>query len=496
MRFLKRVGKRSIRIKLMLLVLLSIAGIGAITGINIYLDRMIQKDLDIGTLSQELVRDVLQVMMVEADYLYQNLPELLDEYEQVDASLHRTIEEIRGITDNPEVMEQIRGILRLDEKRQELFGRARDNIGKMNQYKTMLESTPQLNRLEAEMRALRNADNSLWKELKAAGMAVRDKALEIGRMSRETVRKSTELRSRAGIGFTLAAAAALILLSVLLYRSIIKPVKGTVSGIDIITAQVLSASNELARASQSLSEGASEQAAALEEIASAIEEMFAVSRKVVMDTENANQLMNENMEKSGQSLKSLVDLTRSMTEIESDSDRIGGIIKTIDGIAFQTNLLALNAAVEAARAGDAGSGFAVVADEVRNLAIQTTEAAKRTQDLLNATIGRVMEAAKAIKGINTDFEGIIESATIMGEKSQSISKSSRMQNRGLESINLALREMDKMTQQNAASAQESASTCQELRNHAEKMMEIVDELSALVERGNSGNPGADGNYSR
>ena len=113
---------------------------------------------------------------------------------------------------------------------------------------------------------------------------------------------------------------------------------------------------------------------------------------------------------------SLLLLTGKMSQIEQDSDQIRQIIKTIDEIAFQTNLLALNAAVEAARAGEVGAGFAVVADEVRSLAIRATEAAQNTQDLLNFTIKRVGESAMAIKEVNMDFEGVIESATIMGEK--------------------------------------------------------------------------------
>ena len=114
------------------------------------------------------------------------------------------------------------------------------------------------------------------------------------------------------------------------------------------------------------------------------------------------------------------DLARNMGQIEADSDKTGKIIKTIDEIAFQTNLLALNAAVEAARAGEAGAGFAVVAEEVRNLAMRAAEAAKSTQTLLEGTIKQVKISAAAVRAMSEDFEGIVESATVMGEKTAAI----------------------------------------------------------------------------
>jgi hypothetical protein len=191
-------------------------------------------------------------------------------------------------------------------------------------------------------------------------------------------------------------------------------------------------------------------------------------------------MMNENIEKSAKSLKSLVDLTREMGRIEADSDKIAGIINTIDGIAFQTNLLALNAAVEAARAGDSGAGFAVVADEVRNLAMRAAEAAGNTKELLDGTLKRVSDATGAIKSINEDFEGIIETATVMGQKSADLTTASLEQANGLEQISSAVQEIDTVTQQVASGAEESAASSQELASQAETLQLIVTDLTRMV----------------
>jgi methyl-accepting chemotaxis protein len=272
-----------------------------------------------------------------------------------------------------------------------------------------------------------------------------------------------------------------MLLSYFMSRSIAGPINRIIEDLNEGAEQVASASVEVSHASQSLAEGTSEQAASLEETASTLEEMVAVSKETTELTHGAEQLMNENITQSGQSLRSLIDLTRKMDQIEADGGRIGQIIKTIDEVAFQTNLLALNAAVEAARAGEAGAGFAVVADEVRNLAIRATEAAKNTQELLDGTILRVSESAGAIKAVNSEFEGIIESATAIGEKTFALTKASGEQARGLEQVSTAASQLEQITQQNAANSEESASAAEELSAQAQTMQDSIRGLVELVE---------------
>lgn len=277
-----------------------------------------------------------------------------------------------------------------------------------------------------------------------------------------------------------AITVAALCFSYFISRSIALPIYRIVRRLNESASHIAAAADEVASSGQSLSENAAEQAASVEESSASLEEITAMSRKTSELTRGAEQLMNENIKKSGQSLKSLIKLTQEMVRIEADSGRMSQIVKTIDEIAFQTNLLALNAAVEAARAGKAGAGFAVVAEEVRNLAMRTTDAAKDTQELLNTTVERVIQATRAIKGINNDFEGIIESATSMGEKTLAITESSKEQAEGIEQISLAASEIDTVTQQVAAASQESAAASEELSAQAVEMKSFVKDLLIIV----------------
>ena len=274
-----------------------------------------------------------------------------------------------------------------------------------------------------------------------------------------------------------------LLFSYFISRSIVRPLCSIAERLDQGAAQIATASDEVSETSQVLSENASEQAASLEESSASLEEITAMSLETSGLTRDANQLMNENISKSARSLSSLIELTREMNQIEADSSEMRLIIKTIDEIAFQTNLLALNAAVEAARAGEVGVGFAVVADEVRNLAMRSTQSAKNTQQLLELTVERVTRAAYSIKHINDDFEGIIETATIMGEKITSVTRASREQTSGIEQVSVAASEIDKITQQMAATSQETAAASEELSGQALEMKSLVSDLLAVIKGG-------------
>jgi methyl-accepting chemotaxis protein len=300
--------------------------------------------------------------------------------------------------------------------------------------------------------------------------------LESSRYIEKMNKKSQRFLLWVMIGALFAA----LIIWFLVARSITVPIIQVLKGIKEGAKDVAEASGQVSAFSQSLAEGASEQAATVEETSATLEEMTGSSRNMSEITKGAEALMFENIRKSAQTLKEQMALTVMMSQIEEDSDQIGQIIKTIDEIAFQTNLLALNAAVEAARAGEAGSGFAVVADEVRSLAIRAKEAARNTQDLLDLTIQRVGESTKSIKAMNKDFEGIIESATVMGEKTSKITLASKEQSDAIEQINKATEEINSVTQTVAADAEESASASEELSAQAETMNGYVVRLAAVL----------------
>jgi methyl-accepting chemotaxis protein len=175
-----------------------------------------------------------------------------------------------------------------------------------------------------------------------------------------------------------------------------------------------------------------------------------------------------------------------MEDISKASEETSKIIKTIDEIAFQTNLLALNAAVEAARAGEAGAGFAVVADEVRNLAMRAADAAKNTAELIEGTVKNVHDGTQLVGRTNEAFSKVAESSSKVGELVAEIAAASNEQSEGIGQINTAVAEMDKVTQSNAANAEESTNSSDEMNAQAEQMKVMVGDLVALVRGSSSG----------
>jgi methyl-accepting chemotaxis protein len=279
--------------------------------------------------------------------------------------------------------------------------------------------------------------------------------------------------------------AATILVVFYFARSISKPINEVIEGLNEGADQVAAASGQISSAGQSLAAGASQQAAAIEETSSSLEEMSSMTKQNADNATMANQLMQEANSEVSLATSSMEKLIESMEGISKASEDTSKIIKTIDEIAFQTNLLALNAAVEAARAGEAGAGFAVVADEVRNLAMRAAEAAKDTAVLIEDTVARVDNGSGLVTRTNDAFSQVATNAGKVGELVAEIAAASNEQATGIGQINQAVAEMDKVVQQNAANAEESASSGEEMNAQAVQMKGMVNGLVSLV-RGQKG----------
>jgi methyl-accepting chemotaxis protein len=266
-------------------------------------------------------------------------------------------------------------------------------------------------------------------------------------------------------------------------RSATRPLKIAVEELTSIAETIVLASGRLSSSSEQLAGGAAQQAAAIEETASSLEEISSMTGKNAASAADADRLMSQTREIVVRANDTMGQLTVSMDEISKASEQTQKIIKTIDEIAFQTNLLALNAAVEAARAGEAGAGFAVVADEVRNLAMRAAEAARNTADMIEGTVKKIKAGSSLVEKNNGEFSEVADMVKKTSELVGEIAVSSHEQAQGIGHLSKAVQEMDKVVQQNAASADENASVAREIRTKTDPMKLMIADLESLVAGG-------------
>ena len=269
-------------------------------------------------------------------------------------------------------------------------------------------------------------------------------------------------------------------ISLLLARSISRPVSIIIQTLSSGAQQVAAASLQIASASQELAKGAGEQADSLEKTTKSMEEMASMVRQNAENAKKATSMANDTNSITTKGSEAMERMTFSIKDIKKSSDETAKIIKTIDEIAFQTNLLALNAAVEAARAGESGKGFAVVAEEVRNLAKRSSEAAKITSEMIkNSQIHSEsgVKVVEEVKKILKDIRGSVINVNCLVNE---VSAASEEQARGIDQMNIAMAGIDKVTQRNSANAEESAAASEELTAQSNELKTSVLKLCKII----------------
>ncbi len=233
-----------------------------------------------------------------------------------------------------------------------------------------------------------------------------------------------------------------------------------------VSETVSTASEQLSSTSREIANGAQVQASNLEETASSLEEITSTIKQNSDNAQQARQLASGAREVAERGGSVVSDAVSAMGEINASSKRIADIITTIDEIAFQTNLLALNAAVEAARAGEQGRGFAVVAAEVRNLAQRSASAAKEIKNLIQDSVNKVQNGTELVNKSGATLNEIVTSVKRVSDIVAEIAAASKEQLSGVEQVNKAMSQMDRVTQGNAAQTEEMSGTSVMLLKHA------------------------------
>lgn len=241
--------------------------------------------------------------------------------------------------------------------------------------------------------------------------------------------------------------------------------------------QVASGADQVSSASQALASGATEQASSVEELNASIMGVSQQAEENVVHVQKATEYVVQADTGIKESNGHMQELNAAMGEISQSSAEISSITKVIEDIAFQTNILALNAAIEAARAGSVGKGFAVVADEVRNLAARSSEAAKKTAELIDRSVITVSKGEKLAGETAQILVEVAEKARLANESIQRIEKASYDQAQAIDQINQGLFQVSAVVQTNAATAEESSASSEELAAQALILQQEVEKFT-------------------
>ena len=355
-------------------------------------------------------------------------------------------------------------------------------------------TSPSATSSQAASLPITGADESLG-DLRKAGAALVEAAKVKNSADSNIIREASALAEKGfsgagspeGAGHwvtVIVGMAVLIVISILLTwfldRTAIKPLSRIRGWLASSSSGITETANSLSRSSRFLANGASENTKAVLDAISSLEELLSTARRNAGHSDQAKELVVKAKGFVDEAHHSLLQITMAMEEIRSSGQASSQIIKTVEEIAFQTNILALNAAVEAARAGEAGLSFAVVADEVRNLANRSSEAAKSTTSLLASSITRINEGASLVKKAEESFEKLVETTDEVASLMEGITSDSQGQSRDIQAVHQSIAMVDKVTQENAVEAAETANISAELNRQAHLLNQTIQQVASVL----------------
>ena len=276
-----------------------------------------------------------------------------------------------------------------------------------------------------------------------------------------------------------------VLAGVFTRKSIVRPLQESAGVLSSCAETMRNTSEDMSESASVIAERTSSQAASLEESAASLEEITAIARNNTDNTAEANVLVQDTQDVIEDVNGLMKRMAVSMQDISSSGEEIRKVVKTIDEIAFQTNLLALNAAVEAARAGEAGAGFAVVADEVRNLAMRAAQAAADTTEMITGVLQKIDDGASLVQDSTNSFQEVHVRSVKVASLTKEIKEAITEQGIGIKQINGAINLMDQATQENAATAGDSANLAVGIQNDAGQLLVVARQISDLIDGENA-----------
>ena len=247
----------------------------------------------------------------------------------------------------------------------------------------------------------------------------------------------------------------------------------TVTEVSNAASSIANGSREISQAADDLAHRTESQAATLEQTAAALEELTANVRISAQNSKEVDSTTTNTRQQAAESGEVVDQAVEAMRAIQASSSQISEIIGVIDDIAFQTNLLALNAGVEAARAGEAGRGFAVVASEVRGLSQRTADAAREIKTLISKSTGQVEQGVDLVGRTGEALKDIVVRISAISELIGNISVATGEQATGLGEANIAVSQLDQVTQQNAAMVEETNAAGRMLREDAMRLNDLM-----------------------
>ena len=344
-------------------------------------------------------------------------------------------------------------------------------------YKTIAANPSSMADMQGKIRDLASLTDEIRESLQANRSAI-SKSLQDKLTSVEA--SSVHQRWLGMILFAGSLALASVIVTMTIRRHITGPVLRVVEGVRQSADEAAEASEQMSESGRVVARDAREQAKCLQETMESLHEISSTTGKNSERAVNADGLMTQAKQTVQNAIEAMGKLTVSMNAISTSSREVAGVLKSLDEIAFNTNILALNAAVEAARAGEAGAGFSVVADEVRALARRAAEASRHSAQIVEKTITDVANGVQYVTMAHNAFQ---EVSTRIEQGSQVVSQiavGSETQTRGIQTIGQAISRLEKVTQSNAANAQQTAESANAMTSQVERTRHHLEELVSVV----------------